>query len=218
VPYLFFLIWTTSYFAFLHYSIGGAQPISVGCCLGLKLCPSIWLLSAPIWRWFVLPPLRGVLHVGHGGHAYGYPYLYLVMALPSQFLFTVVTISAYQPDNPNLPEMLGLGQWDLKYLFGYHLELPCSLWRSLGLIRPMRLLSGTGLEDGTAVWNNSLLMKTFSTQPREQSVAHGNSMCLLLECLHPKDYGFFSQFCDVATVTTMHKRKEPNLATGQRGL
>jgi hypothetical protein len=147
VPYLFFLIWTTSYFAFLHYSIGGAQPISVGCCSGLKLCPSIWLLSAPIWRWFVLPPLRGVLHVGHG-----YPYLYLVMAPPSQFLFMVVTISAYQPDNLNLPEMLGLGQWDLKYLFGYHLELPCSLWRSLGLIRPMRLLSGTGLEDGTAVW------------------------------------------------------------------
>jgi hypothetical protein len=43
-------------------------------------------------------------------------------------------------------------------------------------------------------------------------------MCLLLECLHPKDHGFFSQFCDVATVAIMHKRKEPNLATGQRGL
>jgi hypothetical protein len=28
---------------------------------------------------------------------------------------------------------------------------------------------------------------------------------------------FPPQFCDVATVTTIHKRKEPNSVTGQRG-
>jgi hypothetical protein len=29
--------------------------------------------------------------------------------------------------------------------------------------------------------------------------------------------GFFLQFCDVVAVATIHKRKEPNLATGQKG-